>query len=137
MTEYELVDILMETRALFWSQLQFWTGVSFSYLAVSYMAGKHLNLLSVIVLTILYAAFTIQTVQLFFDTWSMSSDYIDDLEALSKQSGSMSKAAENWITRSKDQTIRSIATSVAFYGTFIVSLVYLPLVFYKSSRSVT
>ena len=36
MSEYEIVDMLMESKALFWSQLQFWAGFSFSYLVGEY-----------------------------------------------------------------------------------------------------
>ena len=135
MTEYELIDMLTETRTLFWSQLQFWSGVSFSYLVLSYVAGKHLNLLSVIVLTVLYVAFSIQTLLLFFDTWSMTKDYITDLELLFSEKESISNAAENWIGRSKDITIRAMATGIALYGTFFVSLLYLPVVYYRNGRN--
>jgi hypothetical protein len=52
---FELMDIALD-RA--WSHLQWWGGISFGLIALTNFAAKKLNLIQVIVLAVLYTAFS-------------------------------------------------------------------------------
>jgi hypothetical protein len=84
MTEYEILYLLSETFDRVWELIQYWSSVSFGYLILAYVAAPRLNLILIVVLSILYAAFSVQMFELLLTHNGFNLAYIESLNELSK-----------------------------------------------------
>ena len=63
MTEHELMYLMSETANRNWEIWQYWTGVSFGYLILGYVAARHLNWLLIFLVSSLYTLFSVMMFQ--------------------------------------------------------------------------
>ena len=135
MSEYEIMYLLSESINRMWEVLQFWSGVSFGYMALSYVAARHLNIYLVAFLSILYVAFTLNMLGIMQLNRTVELGYITDLQALAEIGSLQSQASIIFLK--EEANINVIPAMVAVYGTFVGALFYLPYNYYFSKRENT
>ena len=118
-----------------WEIFQFWSGITFAYIAVSHFAARNLNWFIISVLTVLYASLTIVVYQMAANNLAVLEGFTAELQALS-DSADVSAASEAWLQLST--TIpQLVAFSIATLGTFACALLYLPYTYYRAKRNAT
>ena len=133
MTEYEILYLLSETYDRVWALIQFWSSVSFGYMILAYVAAPRLNLLIVLVLSILYIAFSMQMFELLVTHNGFSLAYEESLSDLSKTVGLKNPAAIYAVEH--DPNI--LGATVSLFGTFFAALLYLPYSYYRGKNGNT
>ena len=135
MTEYELMYLISENFSQSLEIWQFWSGVSFGYMALSHFAARQLNTFIIIFLSILYVAFSAFITFSMGDLWEMSKAQDALLQSLSQRSEGLSILGSAW-QRTQDRA-EIIPFMVAFFGTFLGALVYLPYRYYSGPHENT
>jgi hypothetical protein len=135
LTEYDLLYLIHEKTAIFWSVFQFWSGVTFAYLAVSYFAARNLNIPIIICLSVIFSAMFFHVMQLSDHNSDMISSLNTDLEKLVELSGSASAAAREQIKAHSKLHFAPII--IVLFGSYIGGLLYLPFNYFRSKRENT
>ena len=133
MSEQELFELMAARADVNWEIFQFWSGVTFAYIAVSHFAAKNMNWLIILVLTILYASLSLVVYQLAANNLLVLEAFNLELQALS-ESTEVSAASKAWLQLSTT-TPQLIALSIATLGTFICALLYLPYNYYRARNT--
>ena len=134
MTEYEILDIYSSSMEGLWGLLQFWASVSFGYLALGVLAVKRLNILSVLVLSVLYIAFSMQMFDALGVVYYEAGAHVESMKLLSETKGLQTPSAIHIVTV---DTSGSYSGPIAIFGTFIVAFLSLPYQYWKSQRENT
>ena len=134
MTEHELMYLMSETANRNWEIWQYWTGVSFGYLILGYVAAKHLNWLLIFLVSCVYTLFSI----IMFQTVGHNAEIVfgiaDELRKLQESGIELTAPAARWLAGfSEDGTI-SITVLLA---TYLAALLYLPYNYIRSGREDT
>lgn len=124
MTEYEYLYLASENYAQSVAIWQFWSGISFGYMALSHFAARQLNVLIVCVLSVLYIAFTLFIISSMGELWEMNNAYESALRELAGSEAGVSIPTQAWLATQEGAEVKTFV--VAFFGTFIASLLYLP-----------
>ena len=136
MIEYDTMYLVTETLDQTWSHLQFWSSVSFGYLVLSHAAGKSLNIPIIVVISVLYIAFTFQTLETLTIYGDLIAGYREDLVTLQGSKGLHSEAAKVWVENSRTGSA-TLAMTIALFGTFLAAIFYLPYCYYRGTRGHT
>jgi len=135
MTEFDILYLLHEKMAVYWGVFQFWSGVTFAYVAVSHFAASRLHGFIVLCLTIIYAAMFFHVLQLIGENDLAIDGLILDLEEYSARVQQVSNATKARLASA--ESLSTIPAIVAIFGSFLGSLVYLPYKKYWASREHT
>lgn len=135
MTEFDVLYLLQEKMSTFWSVFQFWSGVTFAYVAVSHFAARNLNHPIIIFLSIIYSAMFFHVLQLIARYHFSVEGLIVDLENISASAQQVSNATMAELERS--QSMSSIPVIIAIFGSYLGAVIYLPYKKYGRSRSET
>ncbi|MCX2983130.1 hypothetical protein EYC98_19890 [Halieaceae bacterium IMCC14734] len=136
MTELVLLELAAERADINWEIFQFWSGVTFAYMAVGHFAAKSINWFVVVVLSILYVSLSVVV-------YHMSDNNLAVMEGLTLELGILAKsnevtaASQAWLAESKPTAPFLIALSIATLGTFLSALLYLPYNHYRAIRNAT
>jgi hypothetical protein len=131
MTEYEIWELYNNSMEGLWSLLQFWSSVSFGYLALGVIAVSRLNILSVLVLSVLYIAFSIQIFEAVGVVHGETGAHVESMKLLSETIGLQTPSAIQMITA---DISGSYMGPIAIFGTFIVAILSLPYQYWRSQR---
>ena len=134
MSEYELVYLISEYVNRNWLVIQVWAGVSFGLVAISHFSTKHLNTVLVAAISVLYICFSIFSMSIFKANGHVVSGFIMDLVNATNNGVTLTNGAQRIIS-AKPGYIAMPSILIAFFGTFIGSLVFLWWSFIKSSRT--
>ena len=134
MTEYEIWELYNNSMEGLWNLLQFWSSVSFGYLALGVIAVKRLNILSVLVLSVLYIAFSMQILEALGVVHGEAGAHVASMKLLAETIGLQTPSAMQMITV---DISGSYAGPIAIFGTFMVALLSLPYQYWKSRRENT
>ncbi len=130
MTEYEILYLYGERFNSLWGLIQFWSSVSFGYLALSVVIVKRLNVISIVVLSFLYSVFSLQMFGASEGIYAEIQSFQTSMKALLVSQGHLTEAG-NAIVAHSGIASQGIAVRVALYGTFSAALVSLPFQYYK------
>ena len=136
MTELELFELAAERADINWEIFQFWSGVTFAYMAVGHFAAKNLNWFVVIVLSILYTSLSVVVYQMASNNMAVMEGFTQELEVLA-ESAEITAASQAWLAELKPTASFLIALSIATLGTFLSALIYLPYNHYRAIRNAT
>lgn len=135
MSEQELFELMAARADVNWEIFQFWTSVTFAYIAVSHFAAKSLNWFIIVVLSLLYASLSVVVYQMAANNLAVLEGFTLELQALS-ESTEVSAASVAWLQISTT-TPELVAFSIATLGTFLCALVYLPYNYYRAKKNAT
>jgi hypothetical protein len=135
MTEYEISYLLTESLGVLWSSVQFWSGVTFGYMALSYIAAKHLNVLSISIVTVLYCLFSYVMLTVLQAMGHVVVGHLADLQALQDTGGLKTQAARNHIEAGGFMNEKIFVATII--GTFAASVLYMPYNYFVSRREHT
>gem|GEM_PF-1963690 len=133
MNEQELFELMAARADVNWQIFQFWSGVTFAYIAVGHLAAKSLNWFIICILTILYASLSVVVFQMASNNMAVLEGFNNDLQALADTT-ELSEASKVWLELGTT-SVQTIAVSIATLGTFISALIYLPYNFYRSRKN--
>lgn len=133
MTEYEILYLMSEVFDRIWALIQFWSSVSFGYLVLAHVAARRLNVMIVLVLSLLYIAFSAQMLELLITHSRYVSGYQQELQELSETVGLDSQAA----VHANEYSPQYWGATVSLFGTFLAALMYLPYCYYTSRNANT
>ena len=134
MTEYEIWELYNNSMEGLWNLLQFWSSVSFGYLALGIIAVNRLNILSVLVFSVLYIAFSMQIFEALGVVHGEAGAHVESMKLLSETIGLQTPSAIQMITV---DISGSYTGPIAIFGTFIVAILSLPYQYWKSQRENT
>ena len=134
MTEYEIWELYNNSMGGLWDLVQFWSSVSFGYLALGVIAVNRLNILSVLVLSVLYIAFSMQIFEALGVVHGEALAHVESMKLLSETIGLQTPSAIQMITV---DISGSYTGPIAIFGTFIVAILSLPYQYWKSLRENT
>jgi len=134
MTEYEIWELYNNSMEGLWNLLQFFSSVSFGYLALGVIAIKRMNILSVLVLSGLYIAFTMQILEALGIVHGEASAHVESMKLLSETIGLQTPSS---IQMSTVDLSEGYAGPIAIFGTFIVAILSLPYQYWRSQRENT
>ena len=135
MTEYEISYLLTESLGVLWNTVQFWSGVTFGYMALSYIAAKHLNVLSIFILTVLYCLYSSIMLTVVQALGHVVVGHLADLQALQDTVGLKTQAARNHLEAGGFLSENLFAATVI--GTFAAAVLYMPYNYIVSCREHT
>jgi len=133
MTEYDILYLYGERFNSLWGIIQFWSSVSFGYLALGIVVVKRLNIVTIVVLSVLYLAFSLHVLGALESVYSEIQSFQIAMSELKASLGNLSTAG-NAIIIDSGSKFESFAARAAFYGTFLVSIVSLPYQYYKTNK---
>jgi len=136
MTELELLELAAERADINWEIFQFWSGVTFAYMAVGHFAAKNINWFIVVVLTILYASLSVVVFHMASNNNAVLEGFTQELGILA-ESTEITAASQVWLAELKPTASFIIALSIATLGTFLSALIYLPYNHYRAIRNAT
>ena len=136
MTELGILELAAERADLNWEIFQFWSGVTFAYMAVGHFASKNINWLIVVVLSILYASLSVVVGHMWSNNAAVMGGFMQELEILAN-STELSAASQAWLANVKPTPQFQIPLSIATLGTFLSALIYLPYNHYRATRNAT
>lgn len=131
MSEYELIYLSSEYLNRTWSLLQFWASISFGLIAVAYFASKHLHLVMVITLTILYLAFTTFISSIIGLNEHIVAGFFEDLAALN----SLSQGATHLFEAAPGPMMK-VSIIVVYFGTGLGVLFFLWYSYFLTKKNV-
>ena len=131
MTEYEIWELYNNSMEALWNLLQFFSSVSFGYLALGVIAVNRLNILSVLVLSVLYVAFSMQIFEALGIVHGEAGAHVESMKLLSETIGLQTPSA---IQMSTVDLSDGYTGPIAIFGIFIVAILSLPYQYWKSSR---
>ena len=134
MTEQDLFELMASRADINWEIFQFWSGVTFAYLAVGHFAAKNLNWFAILVLTILYASLTVVVYQMAANNMAVLEGFTQELQALANTT-ELGAASQAWLQ--KPGGVFQVAISITTLGTFVSALAYLPYNYYRANRNAT
>ena len=134
MTEHELMYLMSETANRNWEIWQYWTGVSFGYLILGYVAAKHLNWLLIFLVSLLYTLFSIMMFQTVGHNAEIVFGIADELRKLQAGGIELTAPAARWLDGLSEDGRLSIAVLLA---TYLAALLYLPYNYIRSGREDT
>jgi hypothetical protein len=136
MTEIELLELAAERADINWEIFQFWSGVTFAYMAVGHFAAKSINWFVVVVLSILYVSLSVVVFHMASNNMAVLEGLTLELNFLAK-STEITAASQAWLAESKPTPSFLIALAIATLGTFLSALIYLPYNHYRAIRNAT
>ena len=136
MTELELLELAAERADINWEIFQFWSGVTFAYMAVGHFAAKSINWFVVVVLTVLYVSLSVVVFHMASNNMAVLEGLTLELDFLAK-STEITAASQAWLAESKPTASFLVALSIATLGTFLSALIYLPYNHYRAIRNAT
>jgi hypothetical protein len=134
MTEYELMYLMSETANRNWEMWQYWTGVSFGYLILGYVAAKHLNWLLIFFVSALYTLFSIFLFQVLGHNAEILFGTADELRKLQSSGVELTAPAARWLAGHSEDSMLPVAVLLV---TYLAALLYLPYNHIKSDRGDT
>lgn len=134
MTEHELMYLMSETANRNWQIWQYWTGVSFGYLILGYVAAKHLNWLLIFLVSSLYTLFSIMMFQTVGHNAEIVFGIADELRKLQAGGIELTAPAARWLDGLSEDGRLSITVLLA---TYLAALLYLPYNYIKAGRENT
>ncbi len=132
MTEQDLFELMASRADINWEIFQFWSGVTFAYMAVGHFAAKNLNWFVIGVLSILYVSLTLVVYEMAANNLATLEGFTQELQALALTT-ELSAASEAWLEEPTSSF--QIALSIATVGTFLSALIYLPYNYYRANRN--
>lgn len=133
MTEYEILYLMSEAFDRIWALIQFWSSVSFGYLVLAHVAAPRLNVMIVLVLSLLYIAFSAQMLELLITHTGYVGGYLQEIKELSETVGLESQAA----VHANEYKPQFLGATISLFGTFTAALLYLPYCYYRSKNANT
>lgn len=131
MTEHELMYLMSETANRNWEMWQYWTGVSFGYLILGYVAAKHLNWFLIFFVSTLYTLFSI----FLLDHLGLNAEILfgtaDELRKLQLSGVELTAPTARWLAGHSEDGMLPISLLLV---TYLAALLYLPYNHIKSGR---
>jgi len=133
MSEAEIAYQLSEIFNRVWSMQQWWASISFGLIVLAHVASEKLNALLMIIVIILYSAFTFFVFHMLGRNWESVTGYITDLQLL-EDSGQ--KLGEGTLALMQPQSeVANVLIIVALYGTYVGCNAYLLYKYFSRRRS--
>ena len=134
MTEHELMHLMSETANRNWEIWQYWTGVSFGYLILGYVAARHLNWLLIFLVSSLYTLFSVMMFQTVGHNAEIIFGVADELRKLQAGGVELTAPTARWLASLSVDGRLAIAVLLATYS---AALLYLPYNVIRSGREDT
>lgn len=123
-TEFDVLYLLQEKIATFWSLFQFWSGITFAYIAVSHFAASRLNSWIILCLSLVYSSMFLHVLQLMARNHASIDGLVLDLEYMAASVEQVSNATRAQLESSESMSV--IPAIIAIFGSFAGALIYLP-----------
>lgn len=133
MTEYEISFLISEYVNRQWGVMQFWASVSFGLMAVSHISAKHLNMMMVVVISILYVMFSLFVLNILKMSGAVVGGYIADLQALATTE-SLRTLGADMVIKTRPNSGQMMVIMFTYFGTFSTSLLFLWGAFFLAKR---
>jgi hypothetical protein len=134
MTESELMYLMSETANRNWQIWQYWTGVSFGYLVLGYVAAKHLNWMLIFFASALYTLFSIFMWQVLGHNAEIVFGTADELRKLQGSGTELTAPTVRWLAGHSEDGLIPVAVLLV---TYFSALIYLPYNYIKAGRENT
>lgn len=134
MTEQALFELMASRADINWEIFQFWSGVTFAYMAVGHFAAKSVNWFVVAILSVLYVSLSVVVYEMATNNMAVLVGFTQELQTLANTT-EVSAASQAWLEKQKPSNLFQIAISIATVGTFLSALVYLPYNHYRANRN--
>ena len=134
MPDLLIVEQLRLALSQAYSLMQWWASVSFGLLAVAHFGKDQLNRVFVVILSLLYAAFTLYTLVNIGSFFREFGGYRADLRVIA-ETGEISAGALAWITPTRMGALLIPSFAICTLGIFFGVLFYLVYSYRRERRS--
>ena len=130
MTEAEIINQMFLYGEATTVLLQWWVGISFGLIGVSYFAAKRINLFFVVVLLLLYVSFSIAVASFLANLLAWQEALASDLERLNSSSDISATLLLNLV----QSPVTTWIFGAGVIGTFLGCISYVIFAFVQSRR---
>ncbi|MDO3385489.1 hypothetical protein QWI17_06500 [Gilvimarinus sp. SDUM040013] len=124
MSEYETVYLFSEYINRTWAVMQFWASVSFGLIALAHFASKHLNVFLTLLVSVLYAAFSVYVMVILRVSGVVADGFLAQLQVMVDASDSVNLGTQAILASAPTAMQNAIIVS-SFFGVFVGALLYL------------
>jgi hypothetical protein len=127
MTEADLLEHLLSTADLLWSQIQYWTSVSFGALIAAHLAAKRLSWIILIGFVALYTIFSSYIGQVVKFNLEAMRGIGADLRLLAESGVALSNTSLSFLEQSPilhETIVGQFVKSIMGYGLLIITIGY-------------
>ncbi|MCP8899581.1 hypothetical protein [Gilvimarinus xylanilyticus] len=123
MTEFEISYLTSEALDRMWDIMQFWVSITFGLIAMSHIARRHLNVILVAAVSLLYLLFSLFVFRVIYFNLKVMQGHLLDLRALGKDK--LSTAQQYFIEYFPSEFEIGIGVLFAFVGLLVCVLLFL------------
>ncbi|NCF17231.1 MAG: hypothetical protein GWP63_03255 [Haliea sp.] len=137
MTEADLLEHLLSNGDLLWSQMQYWTSVSFGVLIAAHLAAKRLSWIILIGFVVLYTIFSSYIGQLVKLNLETIKGIGADLNLLAESGVALSNTSLSFLEHFpllNETVVGQLVRSILGYGLLIITIGYTLYCKFKSEE---
>ncbi|UTF58656.1 hypothetical protein [Gilvimarinus sp. DA14] len=123
MTEFEISYLTSESLDRMWDIMQFWVSITFGLIAMSHIARRHLNIILVGAVSLLYLLFSLFVFRVIYFNLKVMQGHLIDLRELGEQN--LSSAQRYFIEYFPSEFEIGVGVLFAFVGLLVCVLLFL------------